>query len=263
MKGKSGMLKAMLVVMVVVFATGCATITRQFESQCKERGVEFNIWKEVRAGLAGSGFDPADFDIQVKKCQGMSSGSRCSCDVSVSGYVCDQKDFDEVVRIVQNVKGMEVGTADDDGLEVIEPTELKFVQSNQFIFFLNRNKELYPGDSLNAGYVKTPVGTFEALIKREQKQMLPALQFEGVELNLMAAEQPKKLCYKYFAPVPFSKLSEFPGTCNIVMEDFQYGDNVYLMCGGKWYLAGTWKDKPEKQEQLPAHLSGYSLQQSD
>ena len=262
MRDKFKILKAIILGTVILYATGCSIFNRQFDfdSQCKERGVEFNIWKEVKAGLEGSGFDPSDFDLKVTKCQDMSYGGKCYCDVSVSGYVCDRTDLQEVLKIVQSVKGIEVGETDDEDLEVIELSNLKFLQSNQFIFFLNRNKELYPGDTVNAGYVQTPMGRFEALIKGEQQGMSPMLRYEGVDLNLIEIKHPEKLCYKYFVPIPFSKLSGFPGTCGIVIEDYKYGDNVYLICGGRWYLAGSWKDKPQQQEQIPSHLSGYSIQ---
>lgn len=264
MKGKFTILRAFILAVFVLYVTGCSLFTRQFdfESRCKERGVEFNIWKEFRIGLESSGYDPADFDLKVSKCKDMGSGAKCYCDVSVSGYVCDHTDLQEVLKIAQTIKGIELGQIDDEDLEVVEPANLKFLQSNQFIFFLNRNRELYPGDSLNAGYVQTPMGRFEALVKGEQKGISPGLRFEGVDLNLIEISQPKKLCYKYFAPLPLTKLSGFPGTCGIVIEDYLYGDNVYLVCGGRWYLAGSWKDRPQQKEQLPSHLSGYSIQRN-
>ncbi|RMD59374.1 MAG: hypothetical protein D6828_01580, partial [Nitrospirae bacterium] len=79
-------------------------------------------------------------------------------------------------------------------------------------------------------------------------------------IDLITIEKPKKLCYRYYAPLPLSELSSsYKGMCGIVIEGFGDGDNVYLICRNEWSLVGTWRIKKEQLQELPRHLGGYTI----
>lgn len=244
---------------MIMFIANCASTGKPVKSTCDISAMEFNLWKEIKIGFEEKGYDPNDFNLKIENCRLLASGRGCGCDLVVKGEVCNDTDVDVITEILNNLQGMEVRNVDNEDLKMKEQSTLKFIQSNQFSFFLTTEKKLYSESTLYVGHVRTPLGPFEVFAIGQKEGIRPELRYKGLPLNLIQIEKPLKPCYRYYIPIPFDKLPTYSPICGIIIEDFNNGDNVFLVCGQQWFLAGTWYIKEEKKQKLPSHLTGYGI----